>query len=138
MHDAIFCDAIAKAPPVWRSGLLHAGDKQRLDQEGQKDSRPITVRLAICQIAGRILCAQLKYEFAGMFAKLQQLSIVVLSGIEVAFHTVQLAVDCMQQLADGDNSLMPTPLKIDFSDAFTRVKQSLLFCNTESHMPKLL
>ena len=83
-------------------------------------------------------CAQLKYEFAGLFAKLQQLSIVVPSGIEFAFHSVQLAVNCMQQLADGDNSLMPTPLEIDFSVAFTRAKRSLLFCNTESHMPKLL
>ena len=35
------------------------------------------------------------------------------TGIEVAFHTVQLAVDCMQQLADSDNSLMPTPLPQD-------------------------
>ena len=51
---------------------------------------------------------------------------------------VQLAVDCMQRLADGDNSLMPTPLEIDFSDAFTRAKRSLLFHNTEIHMPKLL
>ena len=73
-----------------------------------------------------------------MFAKLQQLSAAVLSGIEVAFHTVQLAVDCMQRLADGDNSLMLTLLKIDSSDAFTRAKWSLLFCNTESHIPKLL
>ena len=62
---------------IWRSGLLHVGDKQRLDCEGQKDGRPITVGLAIRRIAGQILCAQLKYDFAGLFAKLQQLSIAV-------------------------------------------------------------
>ena len=81
---------------LWRSGLLHVGDKERLDREGHKDGRPITVGLAIRRIAGRFPCAQLKYEFAGLFAKLRQLGIAVPSGIEVAFHTVQLAVDCMQ------------------------------------------
>ena len=123
---------------IWQSGLLHVGDKQRLNCAGQKDGRHITVGLVICQIACQILCAQLMYNFAGLFAKLRQLSIAVPSGIKVAFHTVQLAVDCMQQLADSDNSLMLTPLKINFSDAFTRVKQSLLFCNMEICMLQLL
>ena len=45
---------------LWRSGLLHIGDKERLDSRGLKDGRPITVGLALRRITGRIPCAQRK------------------------------------------------------------------------------
>ena len=45
---------------LWRSGLLHIGDKERLDSRGLKDGRPITAGLALRRITGRIPCAQLK------------------------------------------------------------------------------
>ena len=123
---------------LWRSGLLHIGDKERLDSRGLKDGRPITVGLALRRITGRIPCAQLKYDFAKLFSSVRQLGIAVPSGIEAAFHTVELAIDYQQRLADGDNALMPTPVEIDFSDAFTRAHRSPLFRNTRDYVPTLL
>ena len=123
---------------LWRSGLLHVVDKQRVDANGQKDGRPITVGLALRRIVGRVPCAQLKHGFAKLFSSYRQLGIAVPSGIEAAFHTIELSCEAMIQQADGDNSLLPSPVEIDFSDCFTLAPRSTLFANTAKCVPKLL
>ena len=58
---------------AWRSGLLHAGDKEKTDSKGRQRARPLVVGLAIRRICGRLPCAQFKKHFSGMFVKLRQL-----------------------------------------------------------------
>ena len=75
-------------------------------------------------------CAQLKDGVAKLFCRFQQLGIAVLSGIKTAFHMVELSCETMIQQADGDNSLLPSPVEIDFSDCFTLALRSTMFANT--------
>ena len=89
--------------------VLHAGDKQRRTAEGYTAARPIVVGSALRRIVGRIPCAQLKFEFAKIFAEVRALGSAIPAGIEIAYRTVTLATDAMIELADDAEDL-PVPL----------------------------
>ena len=74
-HQALNDEIPAEVSKIWRGGLLHAGDKQKLDSQGRPRVRPLVVGMAIRRIAGRLPCAQLKDEFASKFIKLRQLGV---------------------------------------------------------------
>jgi hypothetical protein len=48
---------------AWCTGLVHAGDKGKLDSQHRPKARPIVVGLALRRITERIPCAQLKGQF---------------------------------------------------------------------------
>ena len=78
---------------MWRTGLIHAGDKGKRDAQNRRKARPIVVGLALRRIAERIPCAQMKDRFARVFTVARQLGVAVSSGVEAAWHTVMNGID---------------------------------------------
>ena len=118
-HDAPNSSASDGFAAIWRAGLLHPGDKQKKDAQGRPVARPIVVGLAGRRITGRIPVAELKYFFAQLFAKLRQLGCAIPAGFEIAEHTIALACDHLESLADGGDDEMPSPIQIEFETAST-------------------
>jgi len=121
----------------WQCGVLHAGDKQRRTAEGYTAARPIVVGSALRRIVGRIPCAQLKFEFAKIFAEVWALGSAIPAGIEIAYRTVTLATDAMIELADDAEDL-PVPLQTDFSDGFNNARRAHMLRTCRQHFPSLL
>ena len=128
----------AEVRRIWQGGLLHAGDKQKQDDQGRQRARPLVVGMALRRIAGRLPCAQLKEEFASKFIKLRQLGVAVPSGVEIAFKTVQLAIEELVEAADGDAELHPVAMQFDYTDGFNNANRDHLLSHTLTHFPQLL
>ena len=137
-HQALNDEVPAEVRKIWKGGLLHAGDKQKLDSQGRSRVRPLVVGMAIRRIAGRLPCAQLKDEFARKFVKLRQLGVAVPSGIETAFKTVQLAIEELVAEADGDYEDLPVAMQFDYTDGFNNAHREHLMEHTLEHFPQLL
>jgi hypothetical protein len=125
---------------MWRSGLVYAGDKGKLDKQGRQAARPIVVGMALRRITGRVPCAQLKDQISSLFLKYRQLGVAVPAGIEVAWHTVNAMLTYLDSEAQDsrDPDDMPVVLAWDQADAFPNCWRSSLFKNVVKHMPTLL
>ena len=123
---------------VYADGLIHAGDKGKLDKKGRQAARPIVVGSALRRITGRVPCAQLGQELGGLFSAVRQLGVSIPSGLEVAYHTVRAGIDQILEYAEGDDDEMPVALQFDFENGFNRVSRARMIGFCEQYMPSLL
>jgi hypothetical protein len=73
-----------------------------------------------------------------LFLKYRQLGVAVPGGIEIAWHTVDAALQRMEADADGDADDMPVALAWDAEDAFPNCWRSEMFAKTQQYVPSLL
>ena len=91
---------------VWRSALMLAVDKGRTHKEGpfkgQTALRPVVIGTALRRIAERVPAAQLRGRWAQLFSQYRQFGVAVPSGVEIAYRQIDLAIQKLHELADGD------------------------------------
>ena len=123
---------------AWRTGLVYAGNKEKLDSRGRQAARPIVVGLAICRICGRIPCTQLKDDYAKKFAAVKQLGVSVPGGLKTAWLYTDATMDRMTAEAEDTADLlnMPAASQMDCAEAFPNAWRSELFTHTAELFPE--
>ena len=88
----------------WQCGVLHAGDKQRRTPEGYNAARLIVAGSTLRQIVGCIPCAQLKFEFAKIFAAVRASGSAIPAGTVPFYGSAPVAAPtgCRAQISWGN------------------------------------
>ena len=60
------------------------------------------------------------------------------SGVGIAYHQTDLAIERLREMADGDRDQEPVCVQIDACDAYTRTSRSALIEACGEHMPSML
>ena len=119
-----------------------AVDKGRLHKEGpfkgQKALRPVVIGTALRRIAERVPAAQLRSKWTSLFSRYRQFGVAIPSGVEIAYHQTDLAIQKLYAIANRDRDQEPVCIQIDACDAYTRTSRSALIEAFEEHMPSRL
>jgi hypothetical protein len=123
---------------AFRSGLLHAGDKCKLDGKGRQAARPIVCGLKLRALAGRCAAFQMRDDIALKLAGVRSV-MGMESGIEIAYHTVDCMLRHMIQQADCDDDLgdWPVAVQMDFENGYNNCSREKMCSNVQKWFPEL-
>ena len=90
-----------------------------------------------CRIAACVMCAQLKQEMAAELSKVRQLGLGVPGGVEIAYRTVELALERLMDDAGGDLDRFGVALAYDLKSAYNNVRRAHMINESMLKYPQM-